>query len=259
MGVMGVVNLSHGALYMVGGYIGWTLAIKLGLNYWLAVLAGGVTSGLIGLAINYGFLRHLHKMFDEQVLLTIGFVYILTNLCLWIFGSYPKSPFTASFLDSSINIIGGWTYSNARIAIIIIGIALAIGLWWLIDKTRIGAIVRAGMQDKEMTTGLGINYGLTASVVFFLGCFIAGAAGTIGAELFGVNLNLGWDILLLAMVVVVVGGTGSAQGALLGSILIGLIISFGTTLFPDLSMFFIYLAMVVILLVKPSGLLGRRI
>jgi len=114
------------------------------------------------------------------------------------------------------------------------------------------------MDDKEMTTGLGINYGLVSVAAFCLGCFLAGTAGVIGAHLYGVNLELGLSILLLAVVVIVVGGTGSVQGALLGGMLIGLIICFGKALFPDLAMFLVYLTMLVILLVKPSGLLGRR-
>ena len=257
-GVMGILNLSHGALYMVGAFIGWTIAVHHGLNFWLAVLAGGLAAGLLGLIMERGFFRHLHGMMNEQVLLTFGFIYILTNLCLWIWGGMPRAPFTTPSLSGSFHIIGDWTYSTARIAIAGIGIALAVGLWWLQEKTRIGAIIRAGMDNKEMTTGLGINYGLVAAAVFVLGCFIAGAAGVIGAHLFGVTLELGMSILLLALVVVVVGGKGSVQGALIGGVLIGLIISFGKALFPELSMFVVYLTMIIILLIKPSGIMGKR-
>lgn len=258
-GVMGILNLAHGALYMVGAFVGWTIAVQQGLNFWSAVLAGGLTSGLLGLVMERGFFRYLHRMLNEQVLLTFGFLYILTNLGLWIWGAVPKAPFTAPILSGSFHVIGEWSYSTARIAITLIGIALAAGLWWLQDKTRVGAIIRAGMDDKEMTTGMGINYGLVATAVFFLGCFIAGAAGVIGAHLFGVTLELGLSILLLALVVVVIGGAGSVQGALLGGMLIGLIISFGKALFPELSMFVVYLAMIIILLVKPSGILGKAV
>lgn len=258
-GVMGILNLAHGALYMIGAFVGWTLAVKSGVNFWLAVLAGGLTAGLLGLIMERGFFRYLHRMLNEQVLLTFGFLYILTNLSLWIWGAVPKTPFTAPILSGSFHVIGDWTYSIARIAITVIGIAVAVGLWWLQEKTRIGAIIRAGMDDKEMLVGLGINYGLVATAVFFLGCFIAGGAGVIGAQLFGANLELGFSVLLLALVVVVVGGTGSVQGALIGGIVIGLIISFGKALFPEISMFVVYLAMIIILLVKPSGILGKTV
>jgi branched-chain amino acid transport system permease protein len=258
-GVMGILNLSHGALYMVGAYVGWSIAVHQGLNFWLAVLAGGLVAGLLGLIMERGFFRHLHGMINEQVLLTFGFIYILTNLCLWIWGGVPKAPYTAPSFSGSFDIVGDWTYSKARLVVTGIGIALAAVLWFLQEKTRIGAIIRAGMDNKEMTIGLGINYGLVATFVFILGCFIAGAAGVIGASLFGVTLDLGMSILLLALVVVVVGGKGSVQGALVGGILIGLIISFGKALFPQISTFLVYLVMIVILLIKPSGIMGKKV
>lgn len=258
LGVMGTLNLAHGALYMVGAFVGWTVARQQGLNYVLAIISGGVVAGLIGLLMERGFLRSLYKQLNEQVLLTFGFLHILTNLSLWIWGPLPKAPFTAEILSSSFPIMG-WEYPTTRIAIIFIGVALAVGLWWLQEKTRVGAIIRAGMDDKEILEALGINLGIVSTALFILGAFIAGASGVIGAQLFGVNLELGLNILLLALVVVIVGGTGSVQGALIGGIIIGLIISFGKALFPDLAMFFIYFVMIIILLIKPSGILGRKV
>jgi branched-chain amino acid transport system permease protein len=255
---MGILNLSHGALYMIGAYVGWSIAVQQGLNFWLAVVAGGGIAGCLGLIMERGFFRRLHGMINEQVLLTFGFIYILTNLALWIWGGVPKASFTSPSLAGSIEIIGDWTYSKARLVITGIGIFLAAALWWLQTKTRIGAIIRAGMDNKEMIMGLGINYEAVATAVFFLGCFLAGGAGVIGAYLFGVTLELGMSILLLAVVVVVVGGTGSVQGALVGGILIGLIISFGKALFPQISMFLVYLTMIIILLIKPSGIMGKK-
>jgi branched-chain amino acid transport system permease protein len=258
MGVMGITNLAHGALYMVGGYIGWTIAIHYGLNFWLGVFLGGVVSGLVGLLIERGFLRHLYKQANEQVLLTFGFVYILTNLCIWIWGGRYRMQFTAPALSGVQDILGR-PYSVARMVIILVGLIVAIVLWWLQDRTRAGAIVRAGMDDKEMTMGLGINLERVSMFIFFLAAFIAGVAGVIGAQLMGVNSMLGLDILLVALVVVIVGGMGSVQGSLLGGIVIGLIDTFGKSLFPQLAMFTMYFAMIVILLIKPSGLLGRRV
>ena len=256
-GVMGVLNLSHGAIYMMGGFVGWTLAVSNGMNFWLAVLAGGVTGGLLGLLIDRFFLRHLYRQVNEQVLLTFGFIYVLQNIALWIWGGRPRAAFTAPAMDFSFPLMG-FEYPVAWIVVTVIGIALAIALWWLQEKTKVGAIIRAGMDDKEMVTGLGINVILVSTAVFFLGTFIAGASGVIGAVMFGVTQDHALNILLLAMIVVVVGGTGSVQGALLGGVIIGLILSFGNALFYEISTFLIYLVMVVILLVKPSGLLGRK-
>jgi branched-chain amino acid transport system permease protein len=255
-GVMGILNLAHGALYMVGAYIGWSVAIKLGLNFGLAVLAGGIVAGLVGLFIERMFLRHLYKQLDEQVLLTFGFVYILTNLCIWIWGPFFKSPFTAPFLLGSFN-LGDLSFPKARIFIILIGTILTVGLWWLQSKTRVGAIIRAGMDNKETTMALGINLELVFSAVFFLGAFIAGFAGVLGAQILGVNPMLGIDTLLLAFIVVIVGGVGSVQGSLLGGVLIGLTDAFGRAYFPELAMFLMYMAMIIMLAIRPSGLLSR--
>ena len=258
MGVMKILNLAHGALYMIGAYVGWSLAVQYGLNYWLAVLVAGLVVGLVGLVLEQGFLRRLHGKLNEQVLLTFGFVYIITNLSLWIWGAGVKSAFTAPALSGSFSIMD-WSYPIARIAIILVGLVFAIVLWWLIDKTRLGAIVRAGMDDKEMAMALGINQRLVFAGVFFLGSFMAGIAGVLGAQLLGAHLELGMTALLWAFVVVIVGGMGSVPGALLGAMLIGLIDAFGKAFFPVLAMFSIYLVMVIVLVVKPSGLLGRKL
>ncbi|UCF08312.1 MAG: branched-chain amino acid ABC transporter permease [Thermoplasmata archaeon] len=258
MGAMDITNLSHGVLYMIGGYVGWTIAVKSGAPFILGVLGGGLAAGLIGLGMERGFLRSLYKQPNEQVLLTFGFVYILSNLCLWIWGGWPRMPFTAKFLSGSFEILGR-TYPKARLAIIVVGLILAFVLWWLQDRTRIGAMVRAGMDNKEMAMGLGINLERLFAIVFFVASFIAGLAGVIGAQLLGVYNALGLEILLLALIVIIVGGVGSIQGALLGGLIIGIVDAFGRALFPRLAMFTMYFTMIVILLLRPRGLLGRKI
>ena len=258
MGAMNIINLAHGVLYMIGGYVGWTIAVKFGAPFVLGLLAGGLAAGFTGLMLERGFLRHLYKQPNEQVLLTFGFVYILTNLSLWVWGGWPRMPFTAKFLSGSFEILGR-AYPKARMATIIIGLVMAIVLWWLQDKTRVGSMVRAGMDNKEMAMGLGINMERVFALVFFVASFIAGLAGVLGAQLLGVYNALGLEILLLALIVVIVGGVGSVQGALLGGILIGVIDASGRALFPKLAMFTMYFTMIIILLVRPSGLLGRRV
>ena len=258
MGAMNIINLAHGVLYMIGGYVGWTIAVKFGAPFVLGLLAGGLAAGFTGLMLERGFLRHLYKQPNEQILLTFGFVYILTNLSLWVWGGWPRMPFTAKFLSGSFEILGR-AYPKARMATIIIGLVMAIVLWWLQDKTRVGSMVRAGMDNKEMAMGLGINMERVFALVFFVASFIAGLAGVLGAQLLGVYNALGLEILLLALIVVIVGGVGSVQGALLGGILIGVIDAFGRALFPKLAMFTMYFTMIIILLVRPSGLLGRRV
>ena len=258
LGLMGMLNLAHGALYMIGAYVGWTVAVHWGSGFLLAAISAGIACGIIGLIMERGFLRHLNKMPNEQVLLTIGFVYIITNLCLWIWGSIAKPPYSAKFLSGAFTIVG-WPYPYTRVAIILLGLLVAFALWWLQAKTRIGAIIRAGMDDGELTKGLGINLELAAAVLFFVGAFLAGFAGVIGAQLIGANLGLGLDILLLALIVVVIGGMGSVTGSFIGAMTIGLVDAFGKILFPELAMFTLYFLMVIVLIVKPTGLLGREV
>jgi len=254
---MGILNLAHGAVYMVGAYVGWTLAVQHGLNFGLALVAGGAAGGLVGFVLHQGFLRYLDKLINEQALLTAGFIFILTNLSQWIFGPIPRAPFTPRFLSDSIPIMSG-VYPVFRFTIIVVGIVLYMVFWWLVDKTRTGAMIRAGMDDKEMTVGLGINLGLVSAGVFLFGTVITGFAGVIGMQIMGADLQLPMSILKYALVVVVVGGVGSIHGAFLGSMIIGLIDTFGRALFPQFAMFTIFLAMIAILLFKPVGLLGRR-
>jgi len=257
MGLMRIVNLAHGALYMVGAYVGLSAAKFTG-NFVIGVLAGGICAGLLGLIMEMGFLRRLYKRELDQVLLTIGFIYILTNLTQWVWGPVPSSGVIPSFLSGSIP-VGRITLPVFRLAIIVFGIAAAAGLWLFQEKTRVGAIIRAGMDNKEMTMGLGINLKLVFSGVFALGAFVAGFCGLIGAPLLGINLGVGWEALLLAMIVVIVGGTGSVQGALVGGIVLGLVDAYGKAYFPELAYFTMYLVLIIILLFRPSGLMGRAI
>ena len=264
MGLMRIVNLAHGALYMVGAYAGLSVAkftenlVGRDLSFVLGVLAGGICAGLLGLIMETGFLHRLYKRELDQVLLTIGFIYILTNLAQWVWGPIPLSGVTPSILSGSIP-VGGITLPVFRLAIIGFGLAAAAGLWLFQEKTRVGAIIRAGMDNKEMTMGLGINLPVIFTGVFALGAFVAGFCGLIGAPLLGINLGVGWEALLLAMMVVIVGGTGSVQGALAGGLVIGLVDAYGKAFFPELAYFTIYLVLIIILLFRPSGLMGRAI
>jgi branched-chain amino acid transport system permease protein len=255
MGLMRIVNLAHGALYMVGAYVGVSVA-KFSENFLFGLLAGGVAAGLIGLIIERGFLKQLYKRDLIQVLLTIGFVYILTNLVQWIWGTYPQYAFIPPVLSGSVE-LGGRNLAIFRLAIIAVGLVAAVGLWFFQEKTRVGAIIRAGMDNKEITMGLGINLQLIFTGVFALGSFVAGFCGLFGASTLGINLQVGWDALLLAMIVVIVGGAGSIQGALIGGLIIGLCDALGKAFFPDFAYFTMYLVLIGILLSRPKGLMGR--
>ena len=255
-GTMGIINIAHGGLYVLGAYVGLTVFRYLD-NFWLSALLAAVALGLVGLMLERVFLSRLYKLFAEQVLVTIGIAYIITNTALWVWGPLTWLGTKPAILSGSLS-IGGFTLPAYRFGVILIGLVLYIVLWWLQDKTRIGARIRAGMDDKETTTGLGINYGLMATAIFTVGTMMGGLAGFIGAPIIGVNPELGIRILLLAFIVVIVGGVGSVHGTLLGSLTIGLIDNLGKAYFPDLAMFTIYLVFIIVLVVRPSGILGMK-
>jgi branched-chain amino acid transport system permease protein len=258
LGLMGIVNLSHGVIFILGGFVGLAIA-KLTGSFLLAILAGAAASGVAGLIIERGFLRYLYKQDLPQVLVTFGFIYIITNLMLWICGPHPRSAFVPSYFSGSV-VITGVSFPFHRFAIIGIGAAICAVLWWLQEKTKIGAIIRAGMDNAEMVGGLGINLTPVNIGAFFFGSAIAGASCVIGVQLFGsVNFGDGVDMLLVAIAVVIVGGVGSVQGSLVGALLIGIIDTFGRVYFPAISQYTMYLVLILVLVVRPSGLLGRKL
>ena len=256
-GFMGVLNLAHGVFYILGAYFGLTVR-RLEGSFLIAALAGGLGVGLLGLLLERVFISRLHKRINEQVLLTLGFVYIFSNLVRWVWGPYAKLIDPPAFASGTIP-IGSASYPLYRLVIILMGLAVAAGLWVLNNKTRAGSILRAGMDDREMTVGLGVNYGVVATIVFVLGAFVGGFAGFIGLPIVAVHPGFVFDILLLSLIVIIVGGVGRIEGVLLGAMIIGLIDSLGRAYFPEFAYFTMYIAMIIILLVKPTGLLGRAL
>jgi branched-chain amino acid transport system permease protein len=257
MGVMQVINLAHGALFMIGGYIAWSITVDHGGSFWIGLLVAGVAVALLGVVLERLLLSRMPGELDSQVLATLGVLYIVTNLTIWIWGAGAKPPFFPPGLDGSVG-IGGESYSVARLGLIGLGAVLVAALWWFQDGTRYGAMMRAGMDDRETASQLGINVGAVSAIVFAVGAAAAGVSGVLGQQLTGLSPDDGTSIVLLALVVLIVGGVGTVQGALLGAMLIAFIQSFGQTLFPDFAAFLIYAAMIVVLFIRPSGLLGRE-
>ena len=257
LGLMGIVNVAHGVLFMSGAYIGLTVA-KATQSMVLGIIAGTALAGITGLVIERGFLRQLYKQELEQILVTFGFLHIITNIHLWIYGAWPKAAFVPGILSGSIP-IGRFLFPIYRFAIIIIGAVLCFGLWWLQENTKVGAIIRAGMDDAEMVLGLGINLRPINIAVFCLGAALAGFAGVVGAPVLGgVDLETGIDMVFVAIAVCIVGGVGSMQGALVGALLIGVTTSLTGLYFPVIAMFVMYILMILILICRPSGIFGRK-
>lgn len=258
LGLMGIINLAHGAIFIAGLYVGVTVNTWTG-NFFYAVIAGSLTSGLIGLLLERGFLRLLHKQVLAQILVTFGFVYIIANSITWIWGNWPKSPMVPSLLAGTIT-IGDYQFPFYRLIVIGAGAVICAALWWLQDKTKIGGIIRAGMDDEQMTSGMGINLTPYTIGAFSFGSFLAGLGGAIGMPVLGsVYAADSLELFLLALAVCIIGGIGSVQGALAGALLIGIITSFGALYFQELAMFTMYLLMVIVLVLRPQGLLGRQV
>ena len=256
MGLMGIVNMAHGATLVWGGYVGITVANETG-NYLYGILAGMFASGTLGLLIERGFLRGLYKKPLEQILITFGFVYMLTNTAVWIWGGGAMSPIVPSFLGGHIN-VGGSPFPVVRLFVIGFGLVLALGLWWLQDRTRVGAIVRAGMDDAEMVEGSGINLTPITVGVFFFSTLIGGLAILVGGPVMErVWILFNTDILWLALSVVIVGGMGSIQGALVGALLIGMADTVGKMYFQGIAVYVPYALVILVLIIRPSGLMGK--
>lgn len=257
LGMLGIVNAAHGALLMLGGYIGITVLESTG-NWILGLFAATLTSGIIGLIINEVFLRQLHKKELQQILLTFGLVYILGNLVLWIWGAQTRVADEPKFLSGTIT-VGELSFPIYRLLVIFIGIALFFILWLVQEKTKIGSIIRAGMDDAEMVSGLGYNLKPTAVGAFSIGLALAGFAAFLGSPVLGgVSSWMGPRIFFLCMVVVIVGGVGSVQGTLAGAALIGVLYVTVAIFFPPFAIISTYIAMVIVLLFRPRGLLGRK-
>jgi branched-chain amino acid transport system permease protein len=254
-GLMQIINIAHGSFYLLSAYIGLTILRATG-NFLLATIIASLVAAIVGIAMQSLFLRRLHMQHLQQVLLTFGFVLIIGDICLWVWGGDPLALPKPSFLKGSIE-MEGIVFPLYRLFVILIGIIVAVVLWLFQEKTKLGAIVRAGVDDEEMLRGAGINIQLVFAGVFGFGAALAGMGGIIGGPFVGVFPGVDLHILPLALVVVVIGGVGSLKGAFLGSLLVGMLDNFGKALFPELSMFSLFAPMAIILAIRPSGIFGK--
>lgn len=254
-GLMRIVNLAHGAYYLLGGYLGFMVATATG-NFLLALLAGVLGTAAVGLFTERVLLRIIRGQDLPEVLLTVGVAFIIADLCLAFFGGNPQSVPQPGLLVGSVR-LGTLAYPRYRLFIIACAVLVGLALYLLQERTRLGAIVRAGVDDRETIAALGVNINRVFTGVFLLGAALAGLAGVIGGGVLPLLPGGDAEILLLSLVVVVIGGLGSLQGAALGSVLVGLINTFGIALAPDLSYFVLFAPMALILVLRPSGLLGR--
>lgn len=274
-GVMGLINLAHGSLYMVGAFIAATVASLTG-SFLLALLAALAAAAMAGALVELTVIRRLYtKDHLDQVLATFALILIFSEGTRWIFGSFPLYLDLPEYLAGPITLPGGIEYPIYRLALIAAGLLVALGLGLIIAKTRIGIQIRAGENDREMIAALGVDISKLYTLVFALGAALAGLAGALVGAIQSVEVGMGEPVLILAFVVIVIGGIGSIKGALVGSILVGLTDKLGGVFLPQLLQLFmdvstattvgssiasmaIYILMSVVLVWRPTGLFGAR-
>ncbi len=254
-GLMRIVNIAHGSYYLFGAYIALSVA-KATHSFILASVAAAAGMAVIGLVMQRVFLARFYRQELAQVLLTMGFSFVFADLALLLWGGDPQRLPTPPLLARSVA-IGPVFFPAYRFVVILVGVAVALLLWLVQEKTRIGAVVRAAVDDQEMAQGLGINVGPLLTGMFALGAALAGFGGVMGAPFLGAYPGADGDVLPLAFAVVIIGGLGKLQGALVGSALVGLLDNFGKALFPELSYFTLFVPMAIILAIRPTGLFGR--
>lgn len=272
-GVMGLINLAHGSLYMLGAFAAAVVAEATG-SFLLALVASFSAAAFAGVLIEVLVIRRLYKRDHlDQVLATFALILIFSEGTRMVFGSFPLYLNIPDYWSGPVQLPGNILYPLYRLVLIVIGLAIAIGLYLLITKTRLGIQIQAGENDREMISALGINIEKLYTIVFALGAALAGLAGALVGTLQSVEVGMGEPVLILAFVVIVIGGIGSIKGAFVGALLVGLADTLGSFILPTLfeiifgagakatgeiiASMLIYILMAVVLLFKPSGLYGR--
>jgi branched-chain amino acid transport system permease protein len=255
-GVMHIVNLAHGSYFMLGGYVGLSVVWRTG-SFVAALACGALAVALIGVGMERLFLRRLPATQTlGQVLMTIGFALIFQDLALLVWGGDPYTIPAPPLLSGTVR-IGGLLFPTYRIFIVAVALLIGALLWLALEGTRTGALIRAAVDDAEMAQGVGINVPMVSLLVFALGAGLAALGGVIGGAFLGIYPGADFEVLPYAFVVVIVGGLGSLHGAMVGSLLVGLLDNFGKALFPELSYFTLFAPMALILALRPTGLFGR--
>jgi branched-chain amino acid transport system permease protein len=254
-GLMRIPNLTHGSMFMLGAYLGVT-CIALGFGFWSSALIAALGVAAFGAVVERFVLRRLVGAELAQVLVTLGLSFMVADVCLMQWGGDPISVETPPALRGATRLLG-LAFPTYRLAIILIAVVIAAALWLLLDRTRLGAMIRAAVDDPAMARVVGIRVSHLFTIVFALGAGLAGFAGVIGGPILSVYPGLDQDMLPLALVVVILGGTGRLAGSLVGSFVVGFLYNFGQAVFPELAYVVLFLPMLVVLVLRPQGLFGR--
>lgn len=274
-GIMGVINLAHGSFYMIGAFIA-AFVFMASHSFLIALIAGIVSTAIIGYFVEKYLIYYLYKRDHlEQVLVSVALIFIANESLSLIFGNSPQFLPIPWGLDSAVEIFDGFSYPAYRLFIIVLGLVVALALFFLIDKTKIGMKIRAGESDRTTIQALGVNIDNLFAFVFVLGCALASLAGIFAGSLLSIEVDMGSDIVILSFVCIIIGGLGSIYGAFIGSMIVGISDTLGKVLLLDffelflneqtastlasaLSSMVIFIVMIVILFIKPNGLFGEK-
>jgi branched-chain amino acid transport system permease protein len=256
-GLMDYLNLSHGTIYMFAAYVAFSIA-QLGGSFWAALAVAPLVAAAVGVLLYFVLLKRAERAGHlTQVLLTVGVIYMGTDLLRIAYGDLPKGLSQPALLGGTVD-LAGIRYPAYRLFIIALGLVVMTVLYLVLERTRLGALVRAGVDDRATAETLGIDIAKVFALVFGIGTYLAGVAGVVAAPIFGIYPGMDVSIIILVLIVVVVGGLGSLRGAILGSVLIGFADTFGKILLPQFAMMMIYLVMALALIFRPSGLMPAR-
>ncbi len=256
-GLMRVVNLSHGAFYMLGGYIGYSVVKATG-NWPLALIAGGLSIALLGFVFERTMLFRVRGGDLPETLLTVALSMIIADQALVYWEKHPLTLNVPTYLNPPVTVFG-ITYPGFRFLMMGISVFIAFSLWLILYKTKLGAAVRAGVDDRETVSALGVNITVIYTAVFVLSALLVGIAGVLGGSYLQLSPGGDTTILTYSLVVIILGGMGSLVGAVVSSLILGQIISFGLAYAPQYSYFLIFIPMAIVLAIRPQGLFGREL
>ena len=257
-GLLGVVNFAHGALYMLGAFAAWIMLDKFGINYWFALVLAPLTVGLLGVVIERLFLKHLYKLDPLYgLLLTFGLALIFEGIFREMYGSSGQNYDVPELLSGATN-LGFMVLPNYRAWVVLVSLSVCLGTWYLIERTRLGAYLRAGTENAALVQAFGINVPMMVMLTYGAGAALAALAGVLAAPIIQVNPLMGSNLIIVVFAVVVIGGMGSIMGSILTGLGLGIVEGLTRVFYPEASSIVVFVVMVIVLMFRPAGLFGKE-